>query len=984
MPAPLFAKVANILDFPAEEREVLRFWRGARIFEKTLSKPAPRGTFIFYEGPPTANGMPHNGHVLTRVIKDLFPRYKTMRGWSVPRKAGWDTHGLPVEVEVEKELRIHGKAAIEAYGVEPFVKKCLESVFRYTREWEELTERVAFWVDLGDAYVTYHRSYVESVWWALSQLFEKGLLYQGHKVVWWWAQGGTALSSGEVGQGYKTVDDPSVYVAFPVVGEDNLSLLVWTTTPWTLPSNMFAAVHADFDYVVARAKDGRRYIVAKALVEPIEKKIGELAVEREMKGAELAGLEYTPPFDLFGEAKRPPRPAAERSTGASYWRVLSANFVTLDAGTGIVHIAPAFGEDDHALFMREQTRLSRPGEAPALELFCAVKPDGTFIDRFDRYAGRWVKDCDKEIQHDLKDAGLLVFAESYRHDYPFCWRADTDPLIQYARPAWYIRTTAVIDRAIANSRAIHWIPDHIKEGRFGDFLANNVDWALSRERWWGTPLNVWMCDREPEHMDAPASVAEIETRNPRAFEHFHAARRIDETLSEHLIVHKPWIDQVTFPCAKCPGTMRRVPEVIDCWFDSGCMPFAQWGYPHRGREQFERTFPADFISEAIDQTRGWFYSLLMISTLVFEAQPVPHPFKTCIVLGHVSDKEGKKESKSKGNYTPPEIILDRVAMEFAVRDTKPGESSATVAAISREDLDGMDLPEGAIVRVYRSDDPNGGIELPIVADKRLPRRVVALGQEHRAKLGVLPAESKDIKPFEVPRLPHEERVTIEDPTTPAPGADAFRWFFYASSPPWSSTRHSLSNVRALQKEFAVKLRNVYSFFTIYANIDGFRPGAQPEMPLSDRPELDRWIRGELAEATRVVTSKMDEYDVFAATQRLVALVDALSNWWVRRSRSRFWRSGWDDDKRSAHETLYTSLVTIAKLTAPFTPYAAEAMYRNLVVGPEVSGARESVHLEDWPAVDEAAIDERLSRKVEVVRGIVSLGLRARMDAKVRV
>ena len=984
MPVPLFAKVANVLDFPAEEREVLRFWRGARIFEKTLSKPAPRGTFVFYEGPPTANGMPHNGHVLTRVIKDLFPRYKTMRGWNVPRKAGWDTHGLPVEVEVEKELRIHGKAAIEAYGVEPFVKKCLESVFRYTREWEELTERVAFWVDLGDAYVTYHRSYVESVWWALGQLFKKGLLYQGHKVVWWWAQGGTALSSGEVGQGYKTVDDPSVYVAFPVKGEENLSLLVWTTTPWTLPSNMFAAVHADFDYVVARAKDGRRYVIAKALVEPIARKIGELAVEREMKGAELEWLEYTPPFDLFREEKRPPRPAGERSAGASYWRVLSANFVTLDAGTGIVHIAPAFGEDDHALFMREQTRLSRPGEPPALELFCAVKPDGTFIDRFDRYAGRWVKDCDKEIQHDLKDAGLLVFAESYRHDYPFCWRADTDPLIQYARPAWYIRTTALIDRAIANSRAIHWLPEHIKEGRFGDFLANNVDLALSRERWWGTPLNVWVCDREPEHKDAPSSVAEIETRNPRAFEHFHAARRIDETLSEHLIVHKPWIDQVTFPCAKCAGTMRRVPEVIDCWFDSGCMPFAQWGYPHRGREQFERSFPADFISEAIDQTRGWFYSLLMISTLVFDEQPLPHPFKTCIVLGHVSDKEGKKESKSKGNYTPPEIILDRVAMEFAVRDTKPGDPPPAVAAISREDLEGMDLSEGAIVRIYRGDDPNGGIALPVVADKRLPRRVVVLGQEHRAKLGVLPAESKDIKPSEVPRLPHEERVTIEDPTTPAPGADAFRWFFYASSPPWSSTRHSLSNVRALQKEFAVKLRNVYSFFTIYANIDGFRPGAEQEMPLADRPELDRWIRGELAEATHVVTARMDEYDVFGATQRLVALVDALSNWWVRRSRSRFWRSGWGNDKRSAHETLYTSLVTIAKLTAPFTPYAAEAMYRNLVVGAGVSGARESVHLEDWPAADQAAIDEHLSRKVEVVRAIVSLGLRARMDAKVRV
>ena len=985
MPEPLFAKVANVLDFPAEEHAILRFWRSARIFEKTLTKPAAHGNFVFFEGPPTANGLPHNGHVLTRVIKDLFPRYKTMRGWSVPRKAGWDTHGLPVEVEVEKELRIHGKAAIEAYGVEPFVKKCLESVFRYTKEWEDLTERVAFWVDLGDAYVTYHRPYVESVWWALSELFKKGLLYQGHKVVWWWAQGGTALSSGEVGQGYRTVDDPSVYVAFPLVDppwwpalrtkgqleDKEIALAVWTTTPWTLPSNMYAAVPKD-DQVTFRVVDaGQRYLLVA------DKLAGELAAKTKAKPTEvsvpaalLENNRYRPPFDLFA--------AEARAFDNVVFRVVREDFVTLDTGTGVVHIAPAFGEDDH------QAHRRLLGAHPDLPLFCAVKPDGTFIDRFDRYAGRWVKECDKEIQHDLKDAGLLVFAESYRHDYPFCWRADTDPLIQYARPAWYIRTTALIDRAIANSRTIHWLPEHIKEGRFGDFLANNVDWALSRERWWGTPLNVWVCDLDVEHKEAPASVAEIEARNPRAFDQFHAARRADPTLSEHLIVHKPWIDQVTFPCLRCAGTMRRVPEVIDCWFDSGCMPFAQWGYPHRGREQFERSFPADFISEAIDQTRGWFYSLLMISTLVFEEQPYPHPFKTCIVLGHVSDKEGKKESKSKGNYTPPEIILDKVAMEFAVRDTKAGESPQAVAIISRDDLEGMDLPEGALVRVYRGDDPNGGIELPVVADKRLPRRVVVLGQEQRAKLGVLPAEARDIKPADVPRLPHEERVTIEDPATPAPGADAFRWFFYASSPPWSATRHSLSNVRALQKEFAVKLRNVYSFFTIYANIDGFRPGAQPETAPAARPELDRWIRGELAEATRTVTSRMDEYDVFGATQRLISLVDALSNWWVRRSRSRFWRSGWDEDKASAHETIYECLVTIAKLTAPFTPYAAEAMYQNLVVRPGLPGARESVHLEDWPAFDDSWIDEALSRKTEVVRGAVSLGLRARMDAKIRV
>jgi isoleucyl-tRNA synthetase len=983
-PSPLFAKVSQELDFPREEREILRFWKQARIFEKTLAKPAPRGPFVFYEGPPTANGLPHNGHVLTRVIKDLFPRYKTMRGYTVPRKAGWDTHGLPVEVEVEKELRIHGKAAIEEYGVEPFIKKCIESVFRYTKEWEELTERVAFWVDLGDAYVTYHRSYVESVWWALSELHKKGLLYQGHKVVWWWAQGGTALSSGEVGQGYKQVDDPSAYVAFPLLdpqGEDNLSLLVWTTTPWTLPSNMYAAVRPDIDYAVAKAKDGKRYVVAKALVEGLAKKLGGLEIEGERKGADLVGQRYAPPFDLYkGQEKGP------------VWSVIAADFVTLDAGTGIVHIAPAFGEDDH------DAHRKLLASHPDLPLFCAVKPDGTFIEGLDRYAGRWVKDCDKDIQHDLKDRGLLVLAEQYRHDYPFCWRADSDPLIQYARPAWYIRTTALKDKAIANNRAVHWLPDHIKEGRFGDFLANNVDWALSRERWWGTPLNVWICDADPEHKDAPASLGEIEKRNPHAFDHFRRARDADPTLNEHLIIHKPWIDQVTMPCSKCKGTMHRVTEVIDCWFDSGCMPFAQWGWPHQNKEKFEGAFPADFISEAIDQTRGWFYSLLMIATLVFDA-PEPRPFKTCIVLGHVSDKEGKKESKSKGNYTPPDIILDEVKMDFAVVDgarygvEAPNEQTALIC---NEDLEGMDVGSGATVEIrsYAGTD-----RFVLSGAKKLPRRVVVLHEKARAKLAVNVTSKKDVKPSEVPWLDEAERVTVKDLGSKSPGADAFRWFFYAASPPWSATRHSLGNVRALQKEFAVKLRNVFSFFTIYANIDAFDPKAGPvqgvrahfepssssgHVPQVVVPELDKWLRSELALTTRDVTARMDDYDVYGATQRLIAFVDGLSNWWVRRSRTRFWRAGWDDDKRSAYETLYTCLVTLAKLTAPFTPYAAEDMYQTLVVKPGLAGARESVHLEDWPEADLSAVDETLSARVDTVRALVSVGLQVRTQAKLRV
>ena len=975
MSAPLFAKVSPELDFPREEREILRFWKAARIFEKTLAKPSPRGNFVFYEGPPTANGLPHNGHVLTRVIKDLFPRYKTMRGYCVPRKAGWDTHGLPVEVEVEKELRIHGKAAIEEFGVEPFVKKCIESVFRYTREWEEMTERVGFWVDLNDAYVTYHRSYVESVWWALSELHKKGLLYQGHKVVWWWAQGGTALSSGEVGQGYKEVFDPSVYVEFPLVdtGEADpllqkpLSLLVWTTTPWTLPSNMYAAVNPMVDYQVVLTKDGRRLLVASKLIGTLAPKLGGLTPEtgNTILGKDLVGKRYRAPFDLY----------AGKETGP-IWSIISADFVTLDTGTGIVHIAPAFGEDDH------EAHRKLLAKHPDLPLFCAVKPDGTFVEELDRYAGRWVKDCDKEIQHDLKDRGLLVHAEQYRHEYPFCWRADSDPLIQYARPAWYIRTTAYKDAAIANNRAVNWLPDHIKEGRFGDFLANNVDWALSRERWWGTPLNVWVCDANPEHKDAPASLTEVEKRNPHAFDHFTRARAADPTLSEHLIIHKPWIDQVTMPCSKCAGTMRRVPEVIDCWFDAGCMPFAQWGWPHRNEDKFAGAFPADFISEAIDQTRGWFYSLLMISTLLFD-KPEPRPFKTCIVLGHVSDKEGRKESKSKGNYTPPDLILDEVKMDFAVVDGShygveaPDEQTALIC---NEDLEGMDVGSGATVEIKSF---AGTGRFVLAGAKKLPRRVVVLREKARAQLSVNATSKKDVKPSEVPWLDEAERVTVKDLGSKSPGADAFRWFFYAASPPWSATRHSLANVRALQKEFAVKLRNVFSFFTIYANIDAFDPKSG-HVPVVVVPELDRWLKSELALTTRDVTARMDEYDVYGATQRLVAFVDGLSNWWVRRSRSRFWRAGWDDDKRSAYETLYDCLVTLTKLIAPFTPYAAEAMYQNLVAGPKVAGSQESVHLEAWPEADLGAIDEKLSSRVETVRALVSIGLQVRTQAKLRV
>jgi isoleucyl-tRNA synthetase len=980
---PRFLKADAIVNFPRSEEGIRAFWKRERIFEKSVEirKGSPR--FVWDDGPPTANGKPHNGHVLTRVFKDIFPRYRTMRGFYAPRKAGWDTHGLPVEVEVEKELGIHGKAEIEAYGVEAFIRRCMDSVFVYTQEWERMTEQMGHWLDLSDAYVTYHKSYVESVWWALSTLFQKNLLYQGHKVVWWWAQGGTALSSAEVGLGYKTVDDPSVYVAFPLVDEPDTSLLVWTTTPWTLPSNMYAAVKPSVDYVVVRDGD-KKMIVAGALRETIAAKLGrELPVVRELKGEALLGKRYRPPFDDY-YSRLGDRTVALAAGGTEplYWKVLAAEFVELDQGTGLVHEAPAFGEVDHELHRSLVARYERPDEAP---LLCAVAPDGCFTDEVPMLRGKWVKDADKEIIRYLRDRHLLVHHETYRHEYPFCWRADDDPLIQYARPAWFIRTTALKDEAIRNNRAVNWIPDHIKEGRFGDFLQNNVDWALSRERYWGTPLNVWVNDVSGK-MVAPSSVAEILEKNPRAFEAFEKAQEKDRTLSEHLIVHKPWIDDVTFVEPGEEGVYRRVPEVIDCWFDSGSMPFAQWGYPREGHAEFEETFPADYIVEAIDQTRGWFYSMLMISTLVFERE-FPHPYRTCIVLGHVNDKEGKKESKSKGNYTPPEVILEKVAMDFAVVSTEAAGIAARegTALIAREDLEGLDLNPGVAVRVYASGKAEPTVELSIDAAKGLPRRVVLLPDSARARLAVQTSDrGLKILPADVPRLPDEEKVTIEDPATPAPGADAFRWFFLASNPPWNSKRHSLGNVRALQKEFPIKLRNVYSFFTIYATIDDFDPVKETGRPVAGRSFLDRWILSELAKLTRSVVVHMDAYRAYEAARELTDFVEALSNWYLRRSRERFWKSGRDEDKLDAYATLYEALTTVARLAAPFVPFMTEEMYQNLVRRASVPGTAESVHLELYPEGDPTRIDAALNEEMAVVRDLVSLGLRVRTDNKLKV
>jgi isoleucyl-tRNA synthetase len=1015
---PTFDSVRSEINFPTDEAAIRAFWKDRSIFDKTLQANAggDQGTFVFYEGPPTANGVPHNGHVLTRVIKDLFPRFKTMQGFDVPRKAGWDTHGLPVEVEVSKELRIPDKAGIEAYGIEPFTQKCIESVFRYTTEWERITEKIGFWVDLPAAYVTFHRSYVESVWWALSNLFDKGLLYQGHKVVWWWAQGGTALSSHEVGQGWKTVDDPSVIVRLPLRDEPSTSILVWTTTPWTLPSNVYAAVDPAVDYAVVRDDGERKMILASALVPALEKQLKKkLDVIETRKGADLIGLCYVPPFDIFylthKDLMAKPQGGGEVR---AFWRVVAAEFVTLDTGTGVVHIAPAFGEDDFALHRKLLGTYSNASDIP---LLCAILPDGKFVkDMGERYAGRWVKEADKDLTRELEQKGLLVHAEPYRHDYPFCWRSDADPLIQMARPAWYIRTTERIGGAIDNNRQVFWLPEHIKEGRFGDFLANNVDWALSRERYWGTPLNVWICSKCPDHKHAPDSVAAIRALNPKAFERFEQARAVDASLSEHLMVHKPWIDYVTLPCPHCGAEMRRVPEVIDCWFDSGCMPFAQWGFPHAqgSREAFDHAFPADFISEAIDQTRGWFYSLLMISTLVFDeatqknmglsrVREYPHPYKTCIVLGHTCDKDGKKESKSKGNYTPPEVILDSVRMEFAAVDDAQAKVASVpgTALIAAEDLDGLDVTDGAKVKLYLAEAPDKAVTLMLKASRKLPRRVVLLSEKDRAAIGAqLCPLGLAVMPVEVPRLPVGQRVMVEDPQTPAPGADAFRWFFYSTSPPWTNTRHSLTNVRAAQKDFQIKLRNVYSFFTIYANIDGFNPSeAAQELQgldaaqlsrclgyraVGERALLDRWILSEIALATREVTAHLEGYRVYEASLRLIEVVDALSNWYVRRSRERFWASGFSQDKRDAYLTLYTCLVALTRLSAPFIPFFAEEMYQNLVRKPWPKSQPESVHLCSWPVADETAIDEALSVEMKAVRELVSLGLQVRTNNRLKV
>ena len=870
----VFKPVDTNINFPQAEKQVLQFWKEKDIFQKSMQarenvKDTKR--WVFYEGPPTANGKPHPGHVLTRVVKDLFPRYKTQCGYYVPRKAGWDTHGLPVEIEVEKELKLDGKSEVEKYGVEPFVRKCMDSVFRYTTDWENLTDRIGFWIDLKDAYVTYHQSYVESVWWSLKELHARNLLYRGHKILPWCPHCQTALSANEVALGYQKVEDPSVFVTFRSADDPKVSFLAWTTTPWTLPSNAALAVKADTEYSHVKVGD-ETMIMASALVKAAMGKLKYEVVKTE-PGTALVGRAYQPLFDW---AKQDKFTVPEK---AAVWRVYAADFVALDTGSGIVHIAPAYGADDYALGQRNNL--------PAIHL---VGTNGKFVEGCGSFTGRFVKEADNDIIKDLRARGLLLKRESYLHDYPFCWRCK-NPLIYFARGGWFLRTTREIKHVIENNAGVDWHPAHIKEGRFGSFLENNNDWALSRERYWGTPLNVWVCSCG--HEECAGSFAELAAKpGVKGIDAFDLAQAKEPGLNNHLRVHKPWIDAATFTCSKCGMEMKRTPEVIDCWYDSGAMPFAQWGYPHlpNSKEQFNQAFPADFISEAIDQTRGWFYSLMAEGTLLKESFAktsgadacYPLPYKTCLVLGHVCDEKGEKMSKSKGNYLDPNLILD------------------------------------------------------------------------------------------------EE------------GADALRWFFYSSTNPWTSARFSRPAVRESQKEFLLKLRNVYSFFVIYANIDGFEPSATlGTQAHATQTQLDCWIVSELQRTIRTVRARMDAYDIFSAAQMLNEFVESLSNWYVRRSRDRFW-AGWqtpardsahDLEKLSAYRTLYDCLLTTAQLAAPFVPFMAEEIWQNLAAGPLKGKVPLSVHMTDYPTANESLVDLQLVDEFALVREIASLGRAARSGSK---
>jgi isoleucyl-tRNA synthetase len=853
---PTYAKLRDTL---ALESEILRFWEQAAIADKVLRRNEQNRAhkrFVFYEGPPTANDKPHFGHLIPRVYKDLFPRYKLMQGYHVIKKGGWDTHGLPVELKVERELGLNSKREIEAFGVENFVKKCKENVWKFKGEWERFDSRMGFWYDQRNAYITYTNEYIESVWWALKKIWEKGLLYKGHKVLPYCPRCGTPLSSHEVAQGYETVKDPSIFFklqaqtssglyTLPRSGKMNgpggAWFLVWTTTPWTVPSNVALAVHPTHKYAVVEVGHDL-FILAERLVEPV---LGEHhpQIIDTLRGAELVGWRYEPAYRL--------------SDDPSAYRVVAAEFVSLEEGTGIVHIAPAFGEEDYQV-----------GQAEKLPFVNPVDLEGKFTKDFPLASGQFVKDADSVIIKDLQARGLLYRAGKYEHEYPFCWRCKT-PLLYYALDSYFIKTTAKQKEIIENNKHIHWHPEHFRDGRFGNFLETMKDWALSRDRYWGTPLPLWVCQEcGREHcVGSRQELVELALEKEKA-------RSVE--------FHRPWIDEILLQCS-CGGTMRRVPYVIDCWFDSGMMHTAQWHYPFENHELFEEQFPADFIAEGIDQTRGWFYSLLVTSTLLYEEKPYPHPYKHVVVTGMGLDEAGKKMSKSLGNV-----------------------------------LDPWD-----VVNVY--------------------------------------------------------------------GADAVRWFFYAGSAPWRDRRLDPKDIVETRGVLET-VRNVYNFFSLYASIDRFDPGFAWTVHLAakggkahspdevNRSLLDRWILSRLQHTISETTKALDEYDPVAATQAIAAFVDDLSNWYVRNSRARFWGNQWTADKTAAFATLYEVLLALTKLLAPFVPFLAEAIYQNL----RTEQMPESVHLCDWPQVDEQLRDVHLEAQMARARQIVTAGLQARNKAQIKV
>ena len=841
----MYEKVSTKLDFTSREEKVLKFWKENEIFEKSIEEKKDLPTYTFYDGPPTANGKPHIGHVLTRVIKDMIPRYQTMKGHKIIRKAGWDTHGLPVELEIEKELGIDGKEQIEAYGLDPFIRKCKESVWKYKGMWEEFSNKVGFWADMDNPYVTYHNTFIESEWWALKKIWDDGLLYKGFKIVPYCPRCGTPLSSHEVAQGYKTVKERSAVVRFKVIGEDAY-FLAWTTTPWTLPSNVALCVNPDENYCKVKAADGYTYYMAEALLDKVlggmaeklvkEEKIAEGTPAYEIletyKGKELEGKEYEPLFECTKEyvAKLPQK--------GHY--ITCDSYVTMSDGTGIVHIAPAFGEDD--------ANVGRKYDLPFVQ-FVDGKGDMT---KETPYAGLFVKDADKPVLVDLEKAGLLFDAPKFEHEYPHCWRCDT-PLIYYARDTWFIKMSAVKDRLVKNNNTVNWIPEGIGKGRFGAWLENVQDWGLSRNRYWGTPLNIWECSCGKRH--AIGSIEELKS--------------MSKNCPDDIELHRPYIDAVTITCPDCGGEMKRVPEVIDCWFDSGAMPFAQWHYPFENQDIFEDNFPADFISEAVDQTRGWFYSLMAISTLLFDKAP----YKNVIVLGHVQDKDGQKMSKSKGNAVDPMDALNKY------------------------------------------------------------------------------------------------------------GADAIRWYFYSNSAPWLPNRFHEDAVVECQRKFMGTLWNTYAFYVLYANIDEFDP-TKYTLEYDKLSVMDKWLLSKLNSMVKSVDDNLGNYRIPEATKALAEFVDDMSNWYVRRCRERYWAKDMPQDKINAYMTLYTALVTLCKTAAPMIPFLTEDIYQNLVRTVD-KNAPESIHLCDFPEVNESMIDPELEASMDEVLKVVVFGRAARNTANIK-